>query len=81
MFVNFVTMETIKRRCVQCPDAPKPAGPYRYFFIFHLFSVIRRYNWECMDGMDDDLRFYVPFNSVSVKSGRWTNNDERLYAI
>lgn len=26
-------METIKRRCVQCPDAPKPAGPYSHAVI------------------------------------------------
>ena len=34
-----------------------------------------------MDGWMDDLRFYVLFNSVSVISGRWEVDNERLYAI
>ena len=28
-----------------------------------------------------DLRFYVLFNSVSVISGRWTDDNERLRAM
>ena len=30
------------------------------------------------DGWMDDLRFYVLFNSVSVISGRWADDNERL---
>ena len=30
--------------------------------------------------MDDDLRFYVIFNSISVISGRWEGNNGRLCA-
>ena len=29
----------------------------------------------------DDLRFYVLFNSISSKSGRWEADNERLCAI
>ena len=34
-----------------------------------------------MDGWMDDLRFYVPFNSISVISGRWADDYERLCAM
>ena len=34
-----------------------------------------------MDGWMDDLRFYVLFNSVSVISGRWADDNERLCAM
>ena len=34
-----------------------------------------------MDGWMDDLRFYVLFNSVSVISGRWEVDNERLCAM
>ena len=30
---------------------------------------------------DDDLRFYVLLNSISVISGQWANDNERLYAM
>ena len=30
---------------------------------------------------DNDLRFYLLFNSVSVISGRWADDNERLCAI
>ena len=29
----------------------------------------------------DDLRFYILFNSISVISGRWVDNNERLCAM
>ena len=29
----------------------------------------------------DDLPFYILFNSVSVISGRWADDNERLYAM
>ena len=29
----------------------------------------------------DDLRVYVPFNGISVISGRWADDNERLCAI
>ena len=29
----------------------------------------------------DDLCFYVLFNSIAVISGRWTDDNERLYAM
>ena len=32
------------------------------------------------DGWMDDLRFYVLFNSISVISGQWAD-DERLFAM
>ena len=28
-----------------------------------------------------DLPFYVPFNSISVKSGQWMDDNERLCAL
>ena len=28
----------------------------------------------------DDLQFYVLFNSISVRSGRWEFDNERLFA-
>ena len=28
----------------------------------------------------DDLRFYVPFNSISIISGQWEDDNERLCA-
>ena len=27
--------------------------------------------WAAANDDDDELRFYVPFNSISVMSGRW----------
>ena len=33
-----------------------------------------------MDRWIDDLRFYVLFSSISVLSGRWADDNERLYA-
>ena len=34
-----------------------------------------------MGGWMDDLRFYVPFNSISVISGRWADDNGRLHAM
>ena len=54
-----------------------------------LFSVWKnRANQPCsytaevlaMDGWMDDLRFYGPFISISVISGRWTGDNKRLCA-
>ena len=33
------------------------------------------------DGWIDDLRFYVLLNSISVISGRWADNNDRLCAM
>ena len=35
----------------------------------------------CLLGWMDDLRYYVIFNSVSVISGRWEVDNERLCAM
>ena len=35
----------------------------------------------CIDGWMDNLRLYVLFNSISVISGRWADDKERLYAM
>ena len=32
-------------------------------------------------GWMDDLRFYVLFNSISVISGQWEVDNERMYAM
>ena len=29
----------------------------------------------------DDLRFYVLFNSISVISGQWADDKDRMYAM
>ena len=34
-----------------------------------------------MDGWIDDIEFYVPFNSKTVISGQWLDDNERLYAV
>ena len=34
-----------------------------------------------MDGWMDELEFYVPYNSISVTSGRWKGEHERLCAM
>ena len=34
-----------------------------------------------MDGWMDDLQFYVVFNSNSVISGQWADDNERLCAM
>ena len=34
-----------------------------------------------LKGWMDDLRFYVLFNSISVISGRWEVDNERLYVM
>ena len=34
-----------------------------------------------LDGWIDDLQFYVLFNNVSVISGRWEVDNERLCAM
>ena len=31
-----------------------------------------------MDGLMAVMRFYVPFNSIPVISGRWADNNKRL---
>ena len=36
---------------------------------------------KTMDGWMNDLRFYVLFNSISVISGRWEVDNERLCAM
>ena len=33
------------------------------------------------DRQMDELRFYVLFNTISVISGRWADDNERLYAF
>ena len=37
--------------------------------------------FEGMDGWMDDLRFYVLFNSISVITGRCSDDNERLCAM
>ena len=39
------------------------------------------WNIKIFDGWVDDLRFYVFFNSISVISGRWAGDIERLWAM
>ena len=34
-----------------------------------------------MDGCMDDMRFFVLFNSISVISGLWADDNERLCAM
>ena len=34
-----------------------------------------------MDGWMDNMRFYIIFNSISVISGRWANDNERQCAM
>ena len=34
-----------------------------------------------MDGCMDDLQFYILVNSISVISGQWADDNERLYAM
>ena len=34
-----------------------------------------------IDGWMDDLRFYVFFNRISVISGRWADDNDRLCAM
>ena len=34
-----------------------------------------------MDGWTDNMRFYIVFNSISVISGRWANDNERQCAM
>ena len=36
---------------------------------------------ECKNGWMDDLQLYVLFNSFSVISGRWVDDNERLCAV
>ena len=42
-------------------------------------QIARTDGW--MDRWMDDLRFYVLFISISVISGRWADNNERLCAM
>ena len=46
-----------------------------FFFFFYLFFFIFFLRWL------DDLRFYVLFYSISVISGRWADDNERLCAM
>ena len=47
--------------------------------------VVIRFLWHdfihWINGWMDDLRFYVLFNSISVISGRWAGDRERLFAM
>ena len=48
--------------------------------IFLSFSLSLG-NGRISKGWMDDLRFYVLFNSISVISGQWEDNNERLCAM
>ena len=56
--------------------------------IFCFFPVegapVTQWDKHCSAGLDRwmaDLKFYVPFNSISVISGRWGDDNERLCAM
>ena len=58
-------------------------GPVGSVFISKFFSKFRILNNEFvahrwMDRWMDDLRFYALFNSITVTSGRWADDNERL---
>ena len=48
---------------------------YIYGWISKLFDTLLSLRWM------DDLRFYVLFDSISVISGRWADDNERLCAM
>ena len=39
------------------------------------------YSQPRMDGWIDDLQFYILFNNVSIISGQWENDNERLCSV
>ena len=52
------------------------------FSTFDIFPCTEKYlNFVYMHGWMDDLQFYVLFNSISVISGRWADDNERLCAM
>ena len=52
---------------------------YKYLVLPCIFGD--KINFIGIDGWGDYLRFYVLFNSISVISGRWTDDNERLCAM
>ena len=44
-------------------------------------TSMKMQRWIEVDNYDDDLRFYVLFNSISVISGRYLSDIEKLFAI
>ena len=45
-------------------------------------QVVDQYSsFQSLHGWMDDIQFYVLFNSISVISGQWVGNNERLYAV
>ena len=47
---------------------------YFYQVLWNYLKLYQSYRWM------DDLWFYVLFNNISVISGRWTDDNERLCA-
>ena len=50
------------------------------FILLCPLSPLSTSLWET-DGWMDDMRFYVLFNSISVISGQWKVDNERLCAV
>ena len=50
-------------------------------FFWHFCPSVITILSIVMDEWMDDLRFYILFNSISVTSGGWVDNNERLCAM
>ena len=62
------------------PCSASALFPYRN--VYGKCSKVENIDQKPLElGWIDDLRFYVLFNSISVKSGRWVGDHERLCAM
>ena len=56
-------------------------GLFGHFFSCIISKSFFKHRISHRHGWMDDLRFYVLFNSISVMSGRWEVDNERLCAM
>ena len=55
--------------------------PCQWLWMVRKFARIGIFHLEKVDGCMDNLRFYDLFNSISVISGRWADDNEMLCAM
>ena len=63
--------------CVPSEDSVQPGDLPSLIRVIPIILEVRVFT-EGLDGWMDDLQFYVLFSSVSVISGRWEVDNERL---
>ena len=65
------------------PDSCKVIRKFHVILITPRAAIngVRNHHLVRDISMDDELRFHVPFNSISVISGQWKGKHKRLCAM